>query len=253
MKKILLLGSTGVLGETFSKNLIKNNQLFIADNNIKMLKTLSERYNLFYSYCDVKKKSSIKNTVKLAIKKLGQIDIVIHNIAQTSEGLLKNNNKFPDFKSISLETWDNDFKINLTSAFQLSQEMDKVWNKSKKLKSFITVASIYGLKIPNPKLYINEDFYTLPSYVASKAALIAFTKWLSVFWVKKNIAVNSISPGGIKNNQSKNFIIKYQSLVPSSSMINREEVLKILEFLINNESVNFTGQNLTIDGGYTVW
>ena len=253
MKKILLLGATGVLGEAFTKELSKHNHLYIADNNLTALREISSKNKIKYEYCNVLKKNSIKSLVNKVNDDFKTIDVVVHNIAQTSELLLKKNKKFPKFNSIKLETWENDIKINLTSAFQLAQEVDKVWKNNKKQKSFIAISSIYGVTSPNPNLYQKENFYTLPSYSSSKSGLISLIKWLSIYWANRNISVNSISPGGIKNKQSKNFIRKYSSLSPVSRMGNSQDIVDVLNFLVNNNSNYLTGQNITIDGGYSVW
>lgn len=253
MKKILLIGATGVLGKAFTENLCKKNQLLIADNNKSLLKKLSSKNNVMFQYCDVTKKGSIEKVINRAIKEFQDIDVVIHNIAQTSEYLLKKNKKFPVFNSISLETWEKDFKINLTSVFQLAQAMDKIWKNNKDLKKFIGISSIYGVISPNPNLYKNEDFYTLPSYSSSKSALISLIRWLSVYWANRNIATNCISPGGIKNKQSKSFIKKYSSLNPVAKMGSESDILGALNFLIENNSNYYTGQNIIIDGGYSAW
>ena len=253
MKKILLIGATGVLGKAFTTNLAKKHILFIADNNVSLLKSLAKKYNINYKYCDVTRKGSIKNLINHVAKKVNDIDIVIHNIAQTSEQLLKNNKKFPEFSSIKLETWNKDIQVNLTSVFQLAQELDKFWTDKTKPKKFIAVSSIYGVITPNPNLYKDENFYTLPSYSSSKSGLISLIKWLSVYWAKKNIAANSISPGGIKNKQSKRFIKKYSSLNPSYRMGHESDILDALNYLINSKTNYLTGQNIIIDGGYSVW
>ena len=253
MKKILLIGATGVLGKAFTTNLATKHSLFIADNNISLLKNLSHKNKLNYRYCDVTRKGSIKSLINHVTKKMGDLDIVIHNIAQTSEQLLKNNKKFPKFSSIKLETWNKDFQVNLTSVFELAQELDKLWTDKTKLKKFIAVSSIYGVISPNPNLYKDENFYTLPSYSSSKSGLISLIKWLSIYWAKKNIAANSISPGGIKNKQSKSFIKKYSRLNPSSRMGHESDILEALYYLINSKSNYITGQNIIVDGGYSIW
>ncbi|MDB4184317.1 SDR family oxidoreductase [Alphaproteobacteria bacterium] len=253
MKKILIIGGTGVLGEAFSTYLSTKNKVFIADNNLNKLKIISKKFNVNYSLLDVTRNGDIKKTIEKANKQLKGIDVVVHNIAQTSELLLKKYKKFPDFNSIPLSTWESDIAVGLTSAFILAQELDKLWKSNKSIKSLICVSSLYGVVSPNPNLYKDEKFYTLPSYSASKSGLISLVKWLSVYWAKRNIVTNTISPGGIRNKQSKSFIKKYNSLVPVGRMGKEEDILNVLDFLINNESNYLTGQNINVDGGYSSW
>ena len=67
MKKILLLGATGVLGEAFTKELSKHNHLYIADNNLTALREISSKNKIKYEYCNVLKKNSIKSVKKQGI------------------------------------------------------------------------------------------------------------------------------------------------------------------------------------------
>ena len=68
-----------------------------------------------------------------------------------------------------------------------------------------------------------------------------------------NVRVNCISPGGIFNQQSKEFVRKYADKVPMKRMGKEEELFSTLEYLISDESGYVTGQNILVDGGLTAW
>ena len=118
----------------------------------------------------------------------------------------------------------------------------------------VNVGSIYGLVAGDMSLYNKNDRKTSEIYGASKAAVIHLTKYLANYMGKFNVRVNCISPGGVLNKklQKKNFIKKYSKKPSLGRMANSKEILNTLIFLLNEDSDYITGQNLIVDGGYTL-
>ena len=102
-------------------------------------------------------------------------------------------------------------------------------------------------------IYKEGDRRTPEIYGATKAAVINMTKYFATYMAPYNVRVNCISPGGIFNNQDKEFVKKYSRKVPMARMGNEKELLSTLEYLVSDESSYITGQNLIVDGGFTVW
>ena len=90
--------------------------------------------------------------------------------------------------------------------------------------------------------------------VASKASIIQITKYFAVLFAKKNIRVNSISPGGIINKklQSNKFIKNYSTRVPMNRMATVEDLFTAILYLASDFSKYGTGQNIVIDGGLSI-
>ena len=62
-----------------------------------------------------------------------------------------------------------------------------------------------------------------------------------------------ISPGPIKNNQSKNLLNELINIIPMERLGDPKEILGLLYFLSNSDSSYITGQNIIVDGGWTAW
>ena len=103
------------------------------------------------------------------------------------------------------------------------------------------------------QFYNKGDRFSPDIYGASKAGLIQITKYFSVLLAKKNIIVNSITPGGIlnKQKQKKSFIKRYSDNVPMRRMASTNDILTAILMFSSNYSKYTTGQNLIIDGGLT--
>jgi NAD(P)-dependent dehydrogenase (short-subunit alcohol dehydrogenase family) len=79
------------------------------------------------------------------------------------------------------------------------------------------------------------------------------TRYLATYWNEEGIRVNSLSPGGIYDNQPEEFVRKVSNLVPLGRMANRDEYQSAVQFLCSDASTYMTGQNIVIDGGRSIW
>ena len=89
-------------------------------------------------------------------------------------------------------------------------------------------------------------------YSTSKSALIGLTRYLATYLGEYNIRANSISPGGIRSEQNKKFLKNYSKKVPLNRMGFTREIVDTILFLSSEKSNYITGQNLIVDGGYTL-
>jgi len=133
----------------------------------------------------------------------------------------------------------------------------KVQNSGK----IINIASMYGSVSPNfEKLYSGdgcEKYTNPPHYGAAKAGVIQLTKYFAVYLGKYNIQVNAISPGPFSKLQiqeeNPEFIQRLKISNPLNK-IGRPEDLAGMSILLSSEASDFiTGQNFSIDGGWTIW
>jgi NAD(P)-dependent dehydrogenase (short-subunit alcohol dehydrogenase family) len=91
-----------------------------------------------------------------------------------------------------------------------------------------------------------------PAYSAIKGAIISYTRYLASYLGEYNIRVNTISPGGVFNNQNKNFVKQFEKKVPLKRMANPHDISPSVAFLLSEQSSYITGHNLIIDGGWTI-
>jgi len=66
------------------------------------------------------------------------------------------------------------------------------------------------------------------------------------------IRVNSISPGGIKRKQNKKFIERYKNKTSLKRMCTEDDISNAVIFLSSYMSRYITGQNIIVDGGYSI-
>jgi NAD(P)-dependent dehydrogenase (short-subunit alcohol dehydrogenase family) len=203
---------------------------------------------------DVTNKESLINARIKVNSIFGSVDVLVNNAAIDSppSAPLAENGPFEDYP---IESWDKVLNVNLKGVFLTCQVFGPDMAR-KNGGSIINVASIYGIVSPDQSLYNyrrerGEVFYKPVAYSASKSGVINLTRYLAVYWAKKNIRVNSLTIAGVFNNQDEEFLHVYSDRIPMGRMANSTEYNGTVIFLASNASVYMTGHNVVVDGGWT--
>jgi NAD(P)-dependent dehydrogenase (short-subunit alcohol dehydrogenase family) len=206
---------------------------------------------------DVTEKKSIELLLAKACEKFGKVDILVNNAAindmfESPKAAAEQSR----FENYPLELWEKSLNVNLTGTFLCSQVIGSHMAENGS-GSIINIASTYGIVAPDQSLYIDENgnqkFYKPPAYSATKGAVIAFTKYLASYWGKSGVRVNTLSPGGVENEQDEYFVKKYSDRTPLGRMAEPDDYWGALIFLAGDASSYMTGANLIVDGGWTCW
>lgn len=189
---------------------------------------------------DVTSETSIKSAVEKIISEYGRIDVLINNAGATAKQGSTN--------------WEQIIKVNLTGTYLCCEAAGKTMLETNG-GSIINISSIYGLVGPDFSLYPGQKYAGKPmgvpaAYAASKGGVIALTKYFASLYAPK-IRVNCVTPGGIFDNQSPNFVKKYSAKTMLGRMAKRNEISGTLLYLASDLSAYVTGENIVIDGGIT--
>ncbi len=155
-------------------------------------------------------------------------------------------NTIDELDNIKEEDFDNIMQVNVKAPFLIAKHLSKHMKKQKSGK-IVNIASIWGDKTISKRL----------SYTTSKSALIGMTKTLAVELAKHNIQVNTVSPGFTNTKLTNSILTKAQikklvSSVPMGRMANPDEIARIVMFLCSSQNTYITGQNIIVDGGFSV-
>ena len=155
-------------------------------------------------------------------------------------------NTIDELHNIKEEDFDNIMQVNVKAPFLIAKHISKHMKKQQSGK-IVNIASIWGEKTISKRL----------SYTTSKAALIGMTKTLAVELAKYNIQVNTVSPGFTNTKLTNSILTKAQikklvSSVPMGRMANPDEIARIVMFLCSSQNTYITGQNIIVDGGFSV-
>tara|TARA_B100001778_G_C18567693_1_gene620939 strand:- start:772 stop:1527 length:756 start_codon:yes stop_codon:yes gene_type:complete len=242
-KTILITGAFGLLGKTVTNHFFrKKAKLILVDKNLgKKLKKVD-----FYK-CDFTEESERDVVFKKIQKKYKKIDVLINCAGYT--GSIKDSNWITNFENQDLKNWKNAFEVNLNSIFHISKILRK--NLAIRKGNIINIGSIYSILSPDPSLYKGLTMSSPAAYAASKGGLQQLTKWLAAHLAPK-IRVNMISTIGIRNKQPIKFIKRYEKKIPLKMMCKEEDIIGVINLLASNQSKMITGQNIIIDGGFSL-
>lgn len=217
-------------------------------NGYKATKKLSKRFgkSVIFYHADVTNKSSVQDLVSFTARKFKKIDILVN----AAMGMHKD--YYGPVDSYSWDAWNHVMAVDVGGSFLCSRAVAKEMKKQQN-GVIINFASIYGVVGADQRIYGESKINSPAVYAASKGAIISLTRYLAVYWAPYGIRVNAISPGGVFNNQNKDFVKNYRQRTPMARMLDSGELKGAIVFLASSAASYVTGHNLLVDGGWTVW
>lgn len=192
--------------------------------------------------------SQVSEVVNEAKTWRGRIDILVNNAGGGSNrGAARLLERDPEDIARMIE-------VNLTGVLYCCREIGRIMAAQKEGK-IINISSIAGILGRDRRMYDRSDMAGQPiDYAAAKAGVIGLTRDLAGYLSPMGIYVNAISPGGFNRNLPASFVRDYSDRTPLGRMGRDGIDLKgAILFLASPASDYVTGQNLVVDGGFTIW
>jgi NAD(P)-dependent dehydrogenase (short-subunit alcohol dehydrogenase family) len=261
----VITGGTGLLGQQHAEAIARAGGIpVLADIRVKGVDPDSQAWKMRFGekacaiQTDITDAQSVKRLLATVLEKFGRLDILVNNAANNPKMENKAEVEFSRLEFFPLEQWDADLNVGLKGAFICSQVIGSEMARRKQ-GVIVNVASDLAVIAPDQRLYRKPD---LPedqqpvkpvTYSVVKTGLIGLTRYLATYWAACGIRVNSISPGGVYNNQADDFVERLANLIPLGRMANANEYQAAILFLCSDASSYMTGSNLVIDGGRSCW
>ncbi len=212
---------------------------FTYNTNEKLANKLCDEYtgeNIVRSFkVNTNNEDYICNVINTVENDFGKIDILVNNA-----GIWKKS----DIENLSLDKWNNTININLTGTFLFTKYVVPIMKKNN-FGRIINISSTAGQR--------GEAFYS--HYAASKGGIIAFTKSLAVELGKYNITVNSVAPGWVKTDMTRDVFenkheeVKIIKEIPLRKIAVPEDVAGAVIFLASDLASHITGSIINVNGG----
>lgn len=253
----VITGAATGIGRAGAKLFAKEGaKVVIADINdkdgqetVSSIKT--DGYEATFVHADMTSVEDIENMIRSAVSTYGKLNIFWHNAAQSGQG---------GIDQLTEESYDKEMAVDLKAAVFGSKFAVPEIRKARG-GSILFTNSIDGLR-PNPIML---------TYTVAKAGLRMLTRHLAVYLAQENIRVNSLCPGGVREDgQRTAFTLKtwdtlckgsymtdeelarlMMSRVPSRNSVRVEEVAHVALFLSSDMAKSITGVAFPIDGGAT--
>lgn len=246
-RNVFITGGTGKIGAVLVKKMIADGHrvIFTSTSEEKANSLISEikTSNKALSYVLMKLNDSFDlekciNSIPI------NIDAIIHNARDLSTLKIEENGTSSRLNIIS------EFKIGVVYPYLINNIL---MNRGDSLRDIIFISSMYGSVAPNKNLYQELNQQSPIQYGIAKAAQLHTVKELAVRLSEHSIRVNAISYGGVGGRAPEEFVDKYSKLCPSGRMLNESDLYPGIQLLLNNQSLDMTGENIKIDGGWTIW
>jgi len=254
-KVVIVVGGLGRIGSHFVDCIIENGgSPVIADISKERYDLLKrERWNNYridYVNVEFTNKENILSLISYAHSNFGKIDAFVntpHPVYKLKGGFVE---------EMSYEYFKESITTHLGGFFLCSQQAALYFLKQG-FGNVINISSIQGVVLPKFDTYegviYNGNKMTSPiDYTCNKTALIAMTKYMAKYFKGKNIRFNTISPGGILDNQPKAFLEKYRGHCINKGMLDADDLKSALLFLLSDGSRFVNGQNIVVDDGFTL-
>ena len=240
MKYALVTGGTRGIGSAICKKLLEDKFFVIAaDIDVEQSeKWLAEqKANGFdkvdIAICNVADFASCEKMIADIKEKYGQIDVLVNNAGITRDGTLK---------KMAPEDWSAVLKVNLDSIFNVTRNVIN-----------LMLDNGYGRIVNMSSVNGQKGQFGQTNYAATKAGMYGFTKSLALETARKNITVNSVSPGYINTDMMKDIpedvLDGIKKEIPVGRLGEPEEIARTVAFLVAEESGFITGTNIAVNGG----
>lgn len=240
IKTVLITGGGTGIGKDIAKTFYeKGYKVYILGRRKEKLEEVCNDTNnsINYFICDI----SNDNDIKQIINKLNNIDTLINCAGIISSGEEKEKYDYLELNSI--------IDTNLKGTISMCLQMIDKWKENNIKGNIINIGSIVA----------NNGSKYFPIYSASKAGIVAFSKSIASRYGKLGIRCNIISPGVIKTPMSyietpdfDDYIEDIENNTPLERLGNPDDIAKVALFLDSDNSLFITGQDIVVDGGYTL-
>lgn len=253
-KTIIITGGAGLIGSAFSKACAESDaNVIIVDiegnKGNDLVETLikeTKNNNIVFQKCDITNVSDIQSLIDMVLGKFDKIDALVNNAYP------RNKNYGKKYEDIDYIDFCENVDMHLGGYFLMTQQVAKVMMKQK-YGNIINMASIYGFAAPRFEIYDGTEMTVPAEYAAIKGAIINLTRYLASYLGKYNVRVNAIAPGGVFDNQPESFVREYSNKVPlGNRMANVDDLTGVLIFLLTDASKYITGNNIIVDGGWSL-
>lgn len=251
----VVTGGAGYLGSAISYTLAElGARVVIASRNQKKCEARCEEIeeNLGLDgktlgvELDVMDEASIQCCIDQVHDHFNKVDILVNNAWHGNKNT---------WESIDIEDWEHDIDMSLNSVFRMTKAISE--DLKQKPGLVLNIGSMYGHVAPDYRIYEGSDTANPPSYGAAKAGVIQFTRYLASFLAPYGIRANCISPGPFPfpetQQEKQDFVDRLSEKNPLGRIGKPHEIKGAVALLCSDASSYMTGQNICIDGGWTMW
>jgi NAD(P)-dependent dehydrogenase (short-subunit alcohol dehydrogenase family) len=249
-KSILVVGAAGRIGKNIVCAALEAGSNVVAlDSNSKGLSELEKKYqdekNLLCGVVDITSKSSIERMLCAGEDRFGVLDGAVN------ASYPRNANYGHKFFEVTYEDFSENLSLHLGGYFLFMQQCAKFSMDRSRKFSLVNMSSIYGIMAPRFDVYAGTDMTMPVEYAAIKAGLVHMTRYVNAY-TRGVFRANCVSPGGILAGQDSEFLERYNNHCMTKGMLDSQDIVGAVLFLLSDASNFIVGQNFVVDDGFSL-
>ena len=260
-RTVVVIGAGGLIGRRFAGAIVRaGGSAVLADRDAEALNSLSASLEneiaaagdassavkrIFCQAVDITDRDSLDALLQATLKYSGRVDGLV-NCAYP-----RNQNYGREFMQVTYDDFCENTGLHLGGYFLACQRFLKYFVETGR-GSIVNISSIYGSVAPRFEVYAGTPMTMPVEYAAIKAGLQHLTKYMARYVRGAEVRVNCLSPGGIEAGQPESFLAAYKAFCNSRGMLDADDLIGALLFLLSDASRFVTGQNIVVDDGFTL-
>lgn len=248
-KVALVTGGAGRYGRVFCRGLAEAGaKVWIVSRDGVKCSDLADQLRAegFPAECDsmdMTNEDDLRRIRKRVLADDGRLDVLVNN------AVIRPMKSYDD----DLAHWRESIDVNSTGIFAPTRVFGEIMEKQRS-GSIINLSSIYGVVSPDLRAYGREGDDFPPDYMFHRSGVINFTRAMAMRFARFAVRVNALSPGGLSESTTpEKTRVFYEGRCPMGRMAGEDDVKGTLVFLASDASAYVTGQNLIVDGGWTIF
>lgn len=246
-KHLVVTGATGYLGpEILLALLVDGYKITSISRHDFDLEIAGLQSNQKFDHIvhDINDKAELQEIITRAVREKGKIDgiLIMANKGSRQVDLNESEQKFlQNFTQGPITTF-----VTVTACIEFLNEN----------ASIVVFGSIWGTKIPYKGLYLDMPIEPSLSLPASKAALSQLVKSFAAELAILKVRVNLITPGWFPKPgkvERTDYITGITNRTPLGRIGLPKDLIGPVKFLISDSSSFITGQNIIVDGGFSIY
>lgn len=229
----LVIGGTRGMGRALVRTLAAENHVLSVIGRRPPSKSDAQIPEAHYWTVDVLDQVRLKETLGEIVSQEGKLHNLVFSQRYRGKG----------------DPWEGEIQTSLTATMNAIQYLADEFRPGEN-NSIVVVGSVASH-------FVAEEQPL--SYHVAKGGLAQLVRYHAVSLGRKGIRVNSVSPGSVLKDETKEFYLEntelqnlYESITPLGRMGTAAEVANVVAFLCSPKASYITGQDIVVDGGISL-
>jgi NAD(P)-dependent dehydrogenase (short-subunit alcohol dehydrogenase family) len=249
---VIVVGAAGRIGRTIVGAVLSAGGNVVAlDTDATGLQALTEAHGTDALDCatvDMTDRASIDRALADAHDRFGAVDGAVNTAYP------RNARYGRHFFDVEYADFCENTGLHMGGYFLFMQACARYAMERRQLFSLVNLSSIYGSLAPRFDVYAGTAMTMPVEYAAIKAGLEHMTRYVNAYMKGHGAAfrANCVSPGGILAGQDEQFLKRYGNHCLSKGMLDSNDIVGTVIFLLSDNARYIVGQNLIVDDGFSI-